>query len=349
MTTNDVFEVLTTPAPALSSNDALHILNDLYKLAGELKVLTSERDLNFHVTAESGRQYLLKVANSAEDPAVTAFQTEALLHIAIVSPDLTVPRVIRNINGNEGAEFVADDGRTHVVRLLSWLNGTPLQYAERVPGYATTLGTCLAELGHALREFEHPASGYALLWDLKRAASLKELVHCVDDADLRALCVRRLERFESYVLPKLDTVRWQVIHNDLNPSNVLVEAKTPGVFAGVIDFGDMVRSPLIVDVAVASAYLLQNSDDPISDVVEFVTAYCAVEPLEKDEVDILFDLLLTRSTMTILITHWRASRYPENREYILRSESTARKMLEKMSNESHADIGARLQAASDND
>ncbi|MDH3748770.1 MAG: phosphotransferase [Gammaproteobacteria bacterium] len=336
---------MMTPVPAVTKVEARQLLTAQYCLSGDLEVLRSERDQNFVVSTDSGRRYVLKITNSGEDPAVTAFQTEALLHIAEVSPDLPVPRVVPNNDGDKSIEFIADDGRSHVVRLLTWLGGTPLLYADRVPGYASMLGTCLAELGHALRDFEHPASGYALLWDLKRAASLRKLVHCVDDADLRALCQRRLDRFESYVLPRLDGVRWQVIHNDLNLGNVLVDSKMPGVFAGFIDFGDLVRSPLIIDVAVACAYLPHDSNDPFSDVVEFVAAYSAVEPLEPEEVDILFDLLLTRSTMTILITHWRVSRHPENRDYILRSEPTAQRMLEKMGNEDHAAVRARLQAA----
>lgn len=345
MITDDPFKVLTTPVPALSTADALHILKDHYGLTGELEVLTSERDLNLLVTTGSGERYVLKIASSAENPAITAFQTEALLHIANISPDLPVPRLIHNIDGSKTVEIVADDGRSHVVRLLTWLDGTPLKSVERVPGYASMLGTCLAKLGHALRQFEHPASGYALLWDLKGAASLRELVHCVDDAELRALCVRRLDRFESYVWPKLDAVRWQVIHNDLNPSNVLVDSKAPNVLVGIIDFGDMVRSPLIVDVAVATAYLLHDADDPLSDVVEFVAAYSRVEALTESEIDMLFDLLLTRSTMTILITRWRATQYPENKDYILRSEPIARKMLTNMNGKSKSEMTDRLWSA----
>lgn len=328
----------------MAPNDAERLLSEHYELTGDLKPLTSERDQNFLVATADGNRYVLKIANSAEDPAITEFQSGALLHIEELAPELAVPRIIKTRGGRTSVRATAPDGREHTVRLISWLDGTPLQELLHDANCAALLGTCLAELGQALRDYEHSASNYALLWDLKRAAALRELLDCVDDADLRSVCAHRLDLFESRVLPRLDNVRWQVVHNDLNPSNVLVD-DTATRIAGVIDFGDMVRSPLIVDVAVAAAYLLRNDDDPLADVSDFIAAYNAVEALDESEIELVFDLILTRSTMTVLITHWRAARYPENRDYILRNEARARRMLDLMSGLPTDEVATRLQSA----
>ena len=45
--------------------------------------------------------------------------------------------------------------------------------------------------------------------------------------------------------------------------------------------------------------------------------------LEAKELDLLFDLIAMRMAMTILITEWRARRYPENRSYILKNHPAA--------------------------
>ena len=68
MTTNDPFKVLTTPAPEVSDDTALQALDERFGLIGKLQPLTSERDQNFLVTAPDEKQYVLKIANSAEDP-----------------------------------------------------------------------------------------------------------------------------------------------------------------------------------------------------------------------------------------------------------------------------------------
>ena len=339
---NDPFEVLTTPVPAIDEDAAARILEQHYGLSGELEPLASERDRNYLVTSDSGEKAVLKLANSAEAHEVTALQTEALLHIAVSDPGLAAPRVRQTVDGNTCVEITAEDGRKHLARVVSWLDGTPLQYVERVPGYADTLGQTAARIGRALSGFSHPAAGYALLWDLKRASHLKELLDCVADDSLRSLCAARLDRFDTAVTPRLSDLRWQIIHNDLNPSNVLVDENDPTRVLGVIDFGDIAHSPLIVDVAVASAYLLKEGPDALSDMLEFVAAYAHVVPLEERELEVLFDLTLTRSTMTVLITHWRAARYPENREYILRNETRARTLLTQLHGSTPPDIAAEL-------
>jgi len=329
----------------MSDAAAAAFLHKHYGLDGKLEPLDSERDRNFRVTTGDDEKYVLKFASSAEDVAVTEFQNEALRHVARVAPELPIPRLVLTSSGETAVNVIAADGRRHLARLLSWLDGVPLKSVQFSAGHAATLGTCLARLGHALRDYQHPASNYALLWDLKRAQALRQLLDYIVDTSLRALCSRRLDIFDANVLPKLGQLRWQVIHNDLNPSNVLVDPDAPNKVTGIIDFGDMVHAPLVIDIAVASAYLMRDATDPLPDVLNFAAAYCAEEPLRPEEIDVLFDLMLTRSTMTIVITHWRASQYPENRNYIMRSETTARRTLERISDMNSADIKERLRAA----
>lgn len=344
LTTDDPFTVLTTSRPVIQPNEALAVLQTRFGRSGSIKALGSERDLNFLVTENDGQNFVLKFSNSSEAARVTDFQAKALAHIARVAPELPVPRVIPNTDGALVAETTASDGRRHKVRLLSWLNGTPIDESAYQPNIARMLGGVLAGIGRALRDFEHPGSDYALLWDLKNAESLESLLEHIDDRDLRLLCHDRLDRFRTRVLSDLQKLRWQTIHNDMNPGNVLVNPEN-GMLAGVIDFGDIVRSPLVADVAIACAYLLANPDDPMEDVLSFVSAYSGVEPLTHDEIEVLFDLILTRTTMTILISRWRAAKYPDNRDYILSSEAEARRMLERLDTASTRQVTDRLHVA----
>ena len=344
MITDNPFTVLKTEPPVLSAAEARGILATVFGRYGELGRLDSERDLNFLVEDENGGRCVLKIANSAEAASITKFQADALRHIASTAPELPVPRIIPGLDGSLVTEIVASDARKHRVRLLTWLDGVPIDETKHSSHAASGLGTCLAKIGRALSDFEHPASRYALLWDLKNAAALTGLLENIADRKLRSLVAASLHRFESATLPILPTLRWQTIHNDLNPGNVLVDPAT-GDVTGIIDFGDMVDSPLVVDVAVACSYLLADGDDPLLDVVSFVEAYSTVTALAANEIDVLFDLILTRLAMTILIARWRAARYPENRDYILCSESEARQMLARLNDAPHDRITERLRTA----
>jgi len=45
---------------------------------------------------------------------------------------------------------------------------------------------------------------------------------------------------------------------------------------------------------------------------------------------LLQDLILIRNVTSIVIGNWRASQYPENREYLLRSEAQVLKTIDKL-------------------
>ena len=123
--------------------------------------------------------------------------------------------------------------------------------------------------------------------------------------------------------PHLAMCRWQVVHNDLNPHNVLVDAKNPDRIAGVLDFGDMVRTPLVCDLGVAASYQVEPAA-ALESLVGFTAAYHRVLPLTPLELSLVPDLTATRMLTTICITSWRAARYPENSAYILRNYPSAR-------------------------
>lgn len=340
--TSDPFTALQTPAPTFREQRASELLREHYGIEASLEPLASERDQNFLATGEDGSKQVLKFANASESAGITDFQNQGLLHIARVDPDFPVPRVIPTSSGELMFEAESEAGDTHRVRLLSWLEGVPLQHAKGVNSVARQTGECLARLGRALHDFEHPASDYPLLWDIRNAASLEQLLPFVGDEQLRGLCEQRVERFCEVTSPHLDGLRSQVIYNDMNPSNVLVDHDDVNRVTGVIDFGDMIRSQLVNDVAVACSYFCRLEEDPFEEVVELLDAYASVLPLTEDEIAALPDLILTRHLTTVMITHWRASLYPENAEYILRNEGRARQMLYRVTGLSISDTVGRF-------
>jgi len=94
--------------------------------------------------------------------------------------------------------------------------------------------------------------------------------------------------------------------------------------------GDMVRAPLIKEVAVAASYLRSGDADVLSLVAPFVAAYNSVLPLRADELELLFDLLRTRLAATISILRWRVAQRGADDEYAslqLQSENDAAAFL----------------------
>ncbi|MDY0881639.1 phosphotransferase [Dongia soli] len=315
--------LLSSPPPSLSEAQAESLAKTHFGIVVTATRLTSERDANFRLKTSSGVSYVLKIANPAEDPLVTNLQTKALLHIAAIDADLPVQRIYPTLDGVPEYMLPDGTGRHMIVRLFSYLEGEPLHQVESSPALRRNLGTALAQLGLALRGFFHPAAGHDLLWDIKNARRMRELLSYIEEPSRRALVELILTRFDDHVTPALPRLRAQIVHNDLNPHNVLVHAQDHSRVTGILDFGDMVHTPLINDLAVAAAYQLSVQGDPLADAGDFIAAYHAVTPLEPIEIDLLYDLIGARLATTATITSWRAARYPENRAYILRNAPRA--------------------------
>jgi Ser/Thr protein kinase RdoA (MazF antagonist) len=265
-----------------------------------------------------GGSVVVKIANLAEPHEQTRFQNRALRHIAARDPALPVPRVIAARDGRD--DVVLPSG--HLMRVISWLAGVPLHLTPRSAAQRRALARGLARLDRALEGFDDAAADHPLLWDIKNAGRLRPLLPLVPDPALRDICEAVLDRFD-VLEPQLRGLRWQIVHSDLNPHNVLVAAEDPERLAGIIDFGDMVKTPLVCDVAVACAYQIDR-DAPLASLLDFAAAYHADHPLTDQERALLFDLTAARMVTTVAITGWRAAKYPENRVYILRNFPSAR-------------------------
>jgi hydroxylysine kinase len=62
-----------------------------------------------------------------------------------------------------------------------------------------------------------------------------------------------VDQFKYVCLPRLPPLESCLIHNDANDHNVVLDASASRVL-GIIDFGDMVYAPRIVELAVTITY-----------------------------------------------------------------------------------------------
>lgn len=305
---------LTTPPPVLAETDVSALVQAHWRMSGTLSALTSERDLNYRLTTRQGR-FVVKLANPAEAEAVTHFQTRALLHLE--ASVLPVPRIVRTSAG--ATEVATPHG---VLRVLTYLEGQPLYLAPKSLQQRAAIGRIAARLTLGLQGFTDPAARQDLQWDIRHTSRLRPLLPHVA-ADIRSLCTETLDRFDAEIAPHLAQCRWQVVHNDLNPHNVLTDPADPTRIAGVLDFGDMVETPLVCDAAVAACYQV-DPEAPFDSLAAFARTYHAVLPLTPLEQSLFPMLTQARMLTSVVIASARAARFPENAAYILRNLPNAR-------------------------
>lgn len=333
---------LSTDAPSLAPDEVGSLVSRLYGIHGSVKSLAGERDQNCCIETEDGTRYVFKISNPSESVSVVDFQIAALDHIARVSPDLPVPRVVRTLGGRSRDTVTLTDGVQTTVRMLTYLDGIQIKETPRTAGQRRAMGALLAKVNLALRDFSHPSATHDLLWNVSAAHRLTAKFDAIDDARRRALVESFMKRFTDHVLPRLDSVRAQVIHNDYHLYNVLVAPGDHERIQGIIDFGDMLHAPLVGEVGTAAAFHMTGNTDPFEGPAQFVGAYHAILPLTEIEQDIVADLMATRHLITALISEWRAKRYPENRAYIMRHNPAAWEALSQMADLSRNEMRDRL-------
>ncbi len=306
----DPLAAIAEVTPSLSDVEAVALAFEQYNLDVEVHSLVSERDQNFQMRAADGQQYVLKIANKSEDPVVTGFQIEALLHIDDYvrkqGVPISAPTVLRT-QGGDTHTTIESAGAVHIARVVSYVEGVPV--GDRIPSQTLSrnMGQTLAHLGNALREFRHPGSHQKLLWDVQQSLRLRDLLQHIPDSNIRSDVAAALDEFELHVSPSMASLRRQVIHSDFNPDNVLVGVVQPDEVVGVIDFGDMLDAPLAADVAIAASYLRPEGGNPLALIAELIAGYTAVTPLQQAEIDVLFELVKARLCASVALLHWRAS------------------------------------------
>jgi hydroxylysine kinase len=333
---------LSTAAPDLAPAEVQALVARLYGIDGSVKSLAGERDQNCAVESADGTRYVFKISNPSEPLSLVDFQLAALEHIARTSPSQPVPRVVRTLDGRPRDTVELADGTRTTVRMLSYLEGIQIRETPRTAAQRAAMGKGLAELDLALQGFTHPAATHDLLWNVSAAHRLTVQFDSLVEKPRRALAQSFMTRFTDHVLPRLASLRAQVIHNDYHLYNVLVAPNDQARITGIIDFGDMLHAPLVGEVATAAAFHMTGSADPFEGPAQFVGAYQAVLPLTELEQDVVADLMATRHLITALISEWRALRYPENRAYIMRHNPAAWEALSQMADLSRHDARDRL-------
>ena len=330
-----------TPSPPVTAPEAAEAIHACFGRSGELIRLPGEADDNFLLDPGGGQRYVVKFAHLRADPAVVDVQVRVLRHIEQTAPGLPVPRVLPAAGGEPWTVVAGGPLAGRVVHALSYLDGRLLRSVNTDAPLRRTLGGTLAELGRALRGFDDPLVHRPLLWDLAQLPRLRPLLA---ERSPGPEIEEQFGRLTAEVSPRLAAQRAQLVHNDFSPDNTLISADGSRV-DGIIDFGDVTVTALVNDVAIAVANLLADDADPFGPALDFIAGYHATTPLTTTELNLLPDLILGRVVARIIISEWRAERFPENRAYVLRNTPRAWEHLHRLLSIPGEQTAARIQEA----
>ena len=323
-----------------------------YGRSGTLTRLAGEVDANFHLRTADGLQAVLRIYAPGTSLERVVFETSLLTTLANRASEIPVQRVLAGSSGEMLYQTAADDaGGNRIVRLTSWLDGTvwaSTVWASTVwdPSAqlraAATLGGTLARLDRVLAEIDDPQARRYHRWDLARAGDHLHFTASIVDAETRQVVHEILTNYAQRVAPRLADQPQQLIHNDANDHNVLLGAD--GLINGLLDFGDAIWSFRVNEVAIACAYAMLGSHDPIGVAAALTAAYHDESELTEVEADLLLDLILTRYATSICLAAKQIHDDPTN-QYLLISQSDITTMVRVLTGHNRALAVMRLRAA----
>ena len=322
-----------TDAPAFDATAAARIAHDIYGIDASAEPLPSERDQNFLLTDAAGDRRVLKIANAGEHPDMLAAQQAAMGHVA--SRLAVCPRPLSTASGDVMTTVRGADGRDHVVWAVSYIAARPLgSIPHRSSALLEQFGRTIASLGAALADFDHPAIHRDFYWDLATARQVvDEYRPLVPDQALGAAIDTIVNQFDRVVRPILPMLPRRAIHGDLNDYNVLVSGDlttAQGIaVAGIVDFGDMVYSYAVGDLAIAAAYMMLDADDPLDVFAALVRGHAAAATLDANEVRALFGLAAIRLCASACIAAHQRRQRPDN-DYLDVSQAAIRRSLPRL-------------------
>jgi 4-aminobutyrate aminotransferase-like enzyme/Ser/Thr protein kinase RdoA (MazF antagonist) len=309
------FAALSLPTPQVSLEEAAALAFDHFGVTGPVHELGSTQEANFRVRDAAG-DVVLKVANPAFASAELDLQNAVMLRLeqARLPFATPVPRPAR-----DGSLLVAAraGGQDTHLRLLTFVPGAVLTDAAVLADpVLRSVGTLAASLGAALADVDHPAADRSLQWDPRVAADVvAALAPAVPDPVARDRIEALTARADERLAPLVGELREQVVHADLADYNLVTERGEDGRprVSGVIDFGDVMRSWLVGDLATAlTSMLWRPGRSPLLDLVQAAVGYHAVRPLRPAEVAALWPLVVTRAAVLTVSVEHQLAEDPDN-------------------------------------
>ena len=294
---------LKTDPPPVTPADAERVALEHYGINARARALPGERDKNFQLGTADGHQYVLKVMDPTADGATLECQSSVLRHLAEHAPSLPVPRIIEARDGSSLAR-AAIGGASYHVRVMPFMAGTLAAQRQNDRRSLDAMGQTLARLDGALASFFHIALGQRIAWDVRESPALLEYVDFLDCAASRRLVRLALDGLV-VKLAEVRGLRAQAIHGDCHPHNLLLDAAGERC-VGILDFGDMIHAPLILEPAVAMAEFLAEGAAGYDLVSELLAGYASVQPLSSAEVEVLYELITARLAASVVIHAWRS-------------------------------------------
>lgn len=310
-------------------NGIKEILKNNFGITGDVRKLPGELDLNYYVET-SNEKFILKIANEHEQLSHLELQNDVIKHLSAHGTISNTSTVCKSLSGEEILHLRIEGADKRYVRLLTWIDGRVFATVNpHSPQLLEKLGEMCGQLSVSLKDYDHPAAHRFIKWDPAQAAWTKEHLSMFS-GERRQIVDYFFSQFETLALPAFPLLRKSVNYNDANDYNVLVSHDTEDPhIPGVIDFGDVVYTHTVNELAIAIAYAIMDKVNPLEAALPIVRGFNRKFPLTETELGVLFTLIGTRLLISVTCAELNRLQHADN-EYLQISDRPAWDLMKKL-------------------
>ncbi|XP_068131714.1 hydroxylysine kinase-like [Hyperolius riggenbachi] len=335
--------------PLLKNAQVITLVENVFGLqVSTVTSLPSYDDQNFYVQTQSngtssGNEYVLKIMNAESSKQTELIEVQTHVMKFLHEKGLPTPNPIFTKTGRimslEAIDY-GDKVHNHMVRLLTYLPGTPAANISATPEILFDIGRMAAIVDEKItKKFQHPYKQHLdrgeYIWNLSNTPLLRKYIYAVTEHSLHERIEVVISQYETSVQQNLKSFRRCINHGDFNDHNILLQknngpdenTKQQYHVSGILDFGDMSSGYYVFEVAITIMYMMIESKDPLLVGGYVLAGFESIIPLTREEKEALFTLVCCRFAQSLVMARYSVLLCPENEEYLMVTAKTGWKHL----------------------
>jgi len=285
----------------------------LFGVNGLIQSLGSCQDANFRlISSTESSQYVVKISNRSTLLDDITFQNHVMQYLTVSCREYIFPVPQRVLTTNDLVGEISSREQKYFIRLLTYVEGRLLSDFNILNSKSLeSFGKFIATLNSSLSFFKGEFLERDSQWDMKKAYNwIIKYLDFLIEYPMKDCLLRISDYMNSLVLKKSDVFYSQVIHGDLADYNVVAKIDDAHrdfivKITGVIDFGDVVHSWIVGDIAIAIVPLLIRDDRHCllycADVLRgFLSPDNTGYKMNTEEITALWPLVVLRSILLVV-------------------------------------------------
>ena len=320
--------------PAFSEQRVKSILLVFYGIkVSRISEIDAYLGRNYHIIDKKGIEYVFKASHLSEDIENLEFENGVMDYLNDSNEEDFCPKVYQSVFTKKNIIAIKDElNRESFGRLISFSHGKI--FARTNPHSQELLfdlGSFMAKIDNKLLTYPGLISHRTLEWDMKNALQIKNDINRTMKGAERKIVNHFVTLYENQVIPNSAKLRQSLIHNDGNDYNLFTGVSDDGrqYISGIIDFGDMVKTYVIAELAITAAYAMLYEKEPLITASLLIKGYHAFLPLTELEIKILFSMICMRLCVIVVNSALAKVKEPDNK-YLQISEKPAWVLLKKL-------------------